>query len=537
MSIVTVDTINCAKLPISTNTIQSTSGKKSISVNPIITDGSTATNLLHEVNKVEIDINMGIQTDSNILKHNSVMNANGTIFGISIPDLKVGQNADAGTVIMYNNLIPQVLEPSIIGTNTKFGDQICISKSGVYIAATYNTLINNNYNNPILTVYKQVNNIFVEYQTIIIDDISMDYISSIDISADGKYLIVGCAANINKVFIYVRGNSSFSLHSVIEPSILSSISFGYSVKINAIGDTIIIGDPGYRYPTPADIYTGIVYIYRKVNDSWQQVQQIVASDAHSGNNYGSLVNISDNGHIILVRGVDVINTRKGAVYIYSLGADSLYTDEFKLTAHDASDNSYFGSYISVTTDATRLSIYALDCLNDGFSFPGYIYIYDKAATSTSYILKQKIKASDIQSNLYFGISHQLSATGDKLLATIQTQIPSDIKHFYLFEINNTVYNRYIGEQIDSTNSTEVDIQNNVSILYKTGNTNNLGYTITLPNILIDGMSLFIYQSFADTTGTSFIPQVVGFSNGTDLGANGVTRIIYRAKTNQWYRLS
>jgi len=83
---------------------------------------------------------------------------------------------------------------------------------------------------------------------------------------------------------------------------------GFARAVEISGGTVFIGEPS-NFHQP-----GVVYLYNKTGNDWEEKAQLRASNGEIGNNFGSA--LSADGKILLVSATGA-NEDRGAVYVYS----------------------------------------------------------------------------------------------------------------------------------------------------------------------------------------------------------------------------
>ena len=163
-------------------------------------------------------------------------------------------------------------------------------------------------------------------------------------------------------------------------------SFGHAVSID--GDTMMIAtrnqDSSYN--------EGAVKVYRLLNQQWQLVQTLTASDSPSVQQFGN--NISLNGDVVAIASVDSDISQSGTVYIFRHDGNQ-WVETQTLTSGIGWDDyaqaihlSAAGLLVSAATD------------NDMGGSSGAVYFYEN--NSGTFSFSQKFYASDGSTNDNFG---------------------------------------------------------------------------------------------------------------------------------------
>ena len=113
---------------------------------------------------------------------------------------------------------------------------------------------------------------------------------------------------------------------------------GFARAVAISGGTVFIGEPA-NFHQP-----GVVYLYNKNGNNWEEVQQLKASNGKIGNNFGAA--LSADGNIMLVSAPGA-NNDNGAVYVYRRGNGN-WSEESILTIQ--AEEAGFGSSVLLNGD-------------------------------------------------------------------------------------------------------------------------------------------------------------------------------------------
>ena len=162
-------------------------------------------------------------------------------------------------------------------------------------------------------------------------------------------------------------------------------SFGRSV---AVSDTrIVVGAPNESTGAAG---AGAAYIF-DINGN--QLAKIQASDAESGDRFGSSVAVSDTRIVVGAYDEDTTANGAGSAYIFDINGNQIA----KIQAIDAEENDYFGYSVAVSNARIVVGAYRED------TDAGSAYIFDINGNEIA-----KIQASDAQANDWFGYSVAVS---------------------------------------------------------------------------------------------------------------------------------
>ena len=248
---------------------------------------------------------------------------------------------------------------------------------------------------------------------------------SVATSADGKTIIVGAyndeigaTTGTGVVYVYDRVGGSFNQVGILTGSLATNFldNFGYSVATSADGKTIIVG--AYNDEIGATTSTGVVYVYDRVGDSFNQVGILTGSLAvDASDNFGVSVATSADGKTIVVGSyLDEIGatTNTGVVYVYDRVGDS-FNQVGILTGSLAVDaNDIFGYSVATSADGKTIVVGARSDEIGANTSTGVVYVFNRQGNSFNQvgILTGSLAVDAFYS---FGISVATSADGKTII--------------------------------------------------------------------------------------------------------------------------
>lgn len=171
--------------------------------------------------------------------------------------------------------------------------------------------------------------------------------------------------------------------------------FGFSVCIR--GDLAIVG--ARRHGTG-----GAAYVFRYNGATWDQEQEITASDGAFHDGFGNSNSCDGNVAIVGAWGDDDAGFESGAAYVFRFNG-SIWVEEQKLTASDAASGDLFGASVSLDGD---LAIVGASSDDDAGLSSGSTYAY--RYNGATWVEEQKLTASDAASGDRFGVSVSLNGS-------------------------------------------------------------------------------------------------------------------------------
>ena len=186
---------------------------------------------------------------------------------------------------------------------------------------------------------------------------------------------------------------------------------GYSVAVSGDGSTAAVGLPG---ESGAGAGAGAVYIYKKDSLGDWAVQPgpagaLRASNAAAGDQFGTAVSLSDDGNRLIVGAPDEDGTgaSSGAAYLFTrTGTTWAQTNYVK--ASNASTGDLFGSSVAISGDGLRFIVGApLEDTGTTTSGAAYAFTFNGTVVANETLLK----ATTAVSNTDFGGSVAINQGG------------------------------------------------------------------------------------------------------------------------------
>lgn len=210
------------------------------------------------------------------------------------------------------------------------------------------------------------------------------------IGLDGNILLVGASAdqengtNSGATYVYKRGSDGIWIEQqkLIASDGIAWDFFGGAVAVD--GDTALI----------CASMRGFVYVYtRDGKGIWTERQKLTVSDGY----FASSVDIDGDTALIGAQHDDENGTSSGAAYVFTRGADGMWTEHQKLTAVDSQEHDRFGASVSMDTITAVIGAAVSEYLDR----PGSAYVFVRQVDGL-WIEKQKLTASDGEPADLFG---------------------------------------------------------------------------------------------------------------------------------------
>lgn len=221
------------------------------------------------------------------------------------------------------------------------------------------------------------------------------------VSVSGDFAVIGAhtkSSSTGAAYIFERdGAGAWSQVAKLTASdAAASDEFGYSVAIS--GAYIVVGARN-------EGGTGAAYIFERDGlGAWSQVAKITASDAASGDQFGSSCSVSGGAAIIGAIGE---TSNKGAAYIFDRDGAGNWAQVIKVSGTGSSAAASFGQSVSIDSDYAVVGARVDD--PGGLSNAGAAYLFGRDG-SGNWVQISQILASDAVAGDVFGESVSLSGS-------------------------------------------------------------------------------------------------------------------------------
>jgi len=255
------------------------------------------------------------------------------------------------------------------------------------------------------------------------------------VAIDGDTVVVGARLedtvdyNTGAAYIFTRDGTTWTQQQKIQASDLqANDNFGMSVAID--GDTVVVGA---QMEDTGGAEAGAAYVFTRSGTTWTQQQKIQASDKQADDNFSISVSISGDTAVVGAQYEDTGGINAGAAYIFTRSGTT-WTQQQKIQASDIQADDLFGASVSISGDTVVVGANGEDT---GASNAGAAYIFTRSGTT--WTEQQKILASDIQANDFFGWS--VSIDGDTVVvgATGEDTGSSNAGASYIFTRSGTTW--------------------------------------------------------------------------------------------------
>lgn len=255
--------------------------------------------------------------------------------------------------------------------------------------------------------------------------------ASVALSDDGNTLAVGApfedgdsTQDAGAVHVFARDGQAWAQQARIEAANADVADyFGSSVAISADGSTLAVGAPfedsvGEHDPhDDAAQSAGAVYVFARDGQAWTQSAYVKADNVGMGDNFGSSVALSSDGHTLAI-GAHLANGEAngkavgdaGAVYVFAR-IEQAWAQQERLMAPDPGESDNFGASVALSGDGDTLAVGApfADGEHDD---AGAVFVFTRGGQA--WAQQHQLDASNPGAGDNFGASVALSHDGETL---------------------------------------------------------------------------------------------------------------------------
>jgi hypothetical protein len=292
---------------------------------------------------------------------------------------------------------------------------------------------------------------------------------SIAVSGDGNTVAVGApsedsaASGINgnqadnsavaagAVYVFTRSGDAWSQQAYVKSEspadLIAGDLFGYSVALNADGNTMAVG--AYDEGSAAGIDgafdnklggSGAVFVYTRTGTSWARTAFLKAREQDRNDSMGASVVISDDGNTVVAGAADEdslttgINAARsgdsgqtdspddnsaGAVYVF-VRDGATWTQQVNLKASNTGKNDWFGARLALSGSGSTLAVSAVyedsnakgidgNQADDSAGEAGAVYLFRRSGATWTQVAY--VKGSNTEEFDEFGSSVSLNRDG------------------------------------------------------------------------------------------------------------------------------
>ncbi len=232
---------------------------------------------------------------------------------------------------------------------------------------------------------------------------------SVALSADGNTALIGADGKNNG-----QGAAyTFTLSDAMRQDVVAADAFaagdgfGNSVALSSDGNTALIGAAGKNNGQ------GAAYTFTRSGGTWSQQTKLTAFDGVAHDQFGSSVALASDGKTTLI-GAPGKNNTEGAVYDFTQGFGN---SEQELIASDANTGDAFGSSVALSSDGNTALIGAPGRAD----LEGLAYVF--TLSGGTWFQQRELTASDAGAEAAFGSAVALSGEGTAFIGAPGKSVP------------------------------------------------------------------------------------------------------------------
>ncbi len=203
------------------------------------------------------------------------------------------------------------------------------------------------------------------------------------VAIDDGWLAVGApfAKGSGVVYLYGRDGGSFTApQQLFASDAARGDQFGLTLALS--GDTLIVGAP--NAVGHGGSLSGAVYVFHRDGATWTQTQELAADDARPFDNFGFSLAIDGSRAVIGAPFHDGAAGNAGAAYVFEKKGD-VWSQQARLTADDGAADDDFGSAVAVSGPAVAVGARAAD--PGGMRDAGAAYVYEGSGGAWSRVAR------------------------------------------------------------------------------------------------------------------------------------------------------
>lgn len=202
----------------------------------------------------------------------------------------------------------------------------------------------------------------------------------------------------------------------------ASDRFGTSVAIS--GEAAVVGADGNGDYGPG---SGAAYVFERQEGAWGEVQKLLASDGVAVDSFGESVGISGEIVVVGARNHSDNGPRSGAAYVFERDAEGVWVEVQELLASDGASEDEFGRSVAVSGETVVVGAWEH---GDNGSRSGAAYVFERDAAGVWSEVRELL-ASDGASDDFFGWS--VAVSGETVVVGALNNDDNDSGSVYVFQ--------------------------------------------------------------------------------------------------------
>jgi len=284
------------------------------------------------------------------------VSASGDTVVVGAPFDNTTLGADAGSAYVFVRsggiwTLQQKLAPPAGAGDDSFGLAVSVSGDTVAVGAP-------NHDSPVVNggavfVFVRSGTAWAPQQTLVAAAGGLAEAFGLSVAVSGDTVVVGApfddtpaGVNAGSASVFVRSGATWTLQQqLLASDAAAGDEFGYSVAVD--GSTAVVGAP--LNAVPAGPFAGAAYAFVRAGTAWSEQQRLLASDGAASDVFGAAVALSGDTAVIGAYGDDTTAVDTGSAYVM-VRAGSSWSEQQKLVASDAGAGDQLGYAVAVSGD-------------------------------------------------------------------------------------------------------------------------------------------------------------------------------------------
>ncbi len=297
---------------------------------------------------------------------------------------------------------------------------------------------------------------WTQEQKLIASDAAADDIFGGAVAIDGDLAVVAAFNKINgtipgagAIYLFRWNGSTWSQEDKLtSPDPYRYDNFGFSVS--ASGNLVAVSSPNDDDDGSG---SGSVYMYRRSGGSWSLDDKLTASDAAGGDHFGRSVSVVGSDLMVGTYQDDDMGTDAGSVYHFEW-TGSTWAEQQELYASDAAAGDNFGGSVSLSGNRVVIGAYRQD---EAASNAGAAYVFRRP---DAWLEDVKLTVADAADEDWLGDA--LAASGDYALLGVHRDDHAagvDAGSVHLFPVGRDCNDNYLADVCDINADPSLDLDN------------------------------------------------------------------------------
>ncbi len=323
---------------------------------------------------------------------------------------RAGSQQGSAYVFVRNGAVwslQQKLLASDARSGFSFGDSVAISDDTIVVGAVLTNGPTINFQGSAY-VFVRNGGVWSQQQELFASDAEVNDRFGDSVAISGDTLVVGASkddgaagGDQGSAYVFVRSGGVWTQQQkLISSDAAAGDNFGWSMSIS--GETVVVGAPFASGAAGSN--QGSAYVFVRNGGVWSQQQELIASDAAAGDQFGHSVAISGETVVVGARNhAGAAGLQQGSAYVFAR-SEGVWSEQQELLASDGGAFDLFGGN-SVAISGETVVVGA-ELGGAAANRQGSAYVF--ARSGTVWTQQQKLLASDGEPFDNFGWSVGIS---------------------------------------------------------------------------------------------------------------------------------